>query len=305
MLWQRAKTVGMVFHIAKLRTEFEINKFFTRKVANFVIFLLLLRGWVFCSSLKNFLLIDEKGERDFVFASAKNGNECDLKILLFFLVFSIYLFSNTDRCFVCLFVCLFTRARGSIRKVFICITLQHLFWYTKSAVFATQFAHCFCTQFLHHFAYISDTILTAFLMQIGVYFDAIWRTFLILFWEPICSRNPSICSSKSSNYLPQNDTLFAIKRYVIFSKTSRRFQQNDTLFFESFALTKYKHRLASRAPEIDLTTLMQGDENDFFRKKKEWKEIIQLRVLQNIRERWVNAFCLRQKVCCNALPTKR
>ena len=28
----------------------------------------------------------------------------------------------------------------------------------------------------------------------------------------------------------QNDTLFAIKRYVIFSKTSRRFQQNDTLF---------------------------------------------------------------------------
>lgn len=28
----------------------------------------------------------------------------------------------------------------------------------------------------------------------------------------------------------QNETLFAIKRYVIFSKTSRRFQQNDTLF---------------------------------------------------------------------------
>ena len=66
----------------------------------------------------------------------------------------------------------------------------------------------------------------------------------------------------------QNDTLFTIKRYVIFSKTSRRFQQNDSLFFESFALPRYKHCLASRAPEIDLTTLMQGDENEFFRKRK-------------------------------------
>ena len=66
----------------------------------------------------------------------------------------------------------------------------------------------------------------------------------------------------------QNDTLFAIKRYVIFSKTSRRFQQNDTLFFESFALTRYKHRLASRAPEMDLTTLMQGDENELFQNEK-------------------------------------
>ena len=192
MLWQRAKIVGMVFHIAKLRTKFETNKFSTRKVANFVIFLFLLRGWVFCSSvkgvfvhrwkafclsLKKFLLIDEKGERDFVFASAKNGNECDLKILLFVLVFSIYLFSNTDRCF-CLFVRLFVclRAREETRvKCSFASLYNTFFWYTKSAVFATQFAHCFCTQFLHHFAYISDTILTAFLMQIGEHFCSTFR----------------------------------------------------------------------------------------------------------------------------------
>ena len=77
--------------------------------------------------MKNVLLIDEKclfliGEKSFcssvkrerggfVFALAKNGNECDPKILLFVLVFSIYLFSNTDRCF-CLFVCLFVYARA-------------------------------------------------------------------------------------------------------------------------------------------------------------------------------------------------
>ena len=159
MLWQRAKTVGIVFHIAKLRTKFETNKFFTRKVAIFYfsssptrLSLLLIGEKRFAYRWKVFLLIGAKGERDFVFALAKNGNECDLKILLFVLVFSIYLFSNTDRCF-CLFLRLFVclRARGSIRKVLICITLQHLFWYTKSAVFATQFAHCFCTQFAHYF----------------------------------------------------------------------------------------------------------------------------------------------------------
>ena len=112
--------------------------------------------------MKNFLLSDEKRfcslvrrGRGFVFASAKNGNECDLKILSSSSSF-LHLFSLTPIgvLFVCLFVrlfvCLFTRARGSMRKVFICITLQHLFWYTKNAVFATQFAHCFCTQFAHN-----------------------------------------------------------------------------------------------------------------------------------------------------------
>ena len=106
---------------------------------------------LFAHRYKAFLLIDEKGERDFVFASAKNGNECDPKILPSSSSF-LNLFSLTPiGVFVCSFVCLFTRARGSIRKVFICITLQHLFWYTKNAVFATQFAHCFCTQFAHYF----------------------------------------------------------------------------------------------------------------------------------------------------------
>lgn len=172
MLWQRAKTVGIVFHIAKLRTKFETNKFFTRKVANFFIFLLLLRGWVFCSSLKNvfvhrckafclslknFLLIDEKGERDFVFASAKNGNECDLKILLFVLVFSIYLFSNTDRCFclfVCLFVCLRAREKAYVKCSF--ASLYNIFFDTQKVQFLqhnlhTVFAHNLRTIFVPKF----------------------------------------------------------------------------------------------------------------------------------------------------------
>ena len=195
--------------------------------------LLLIDEKGFCSSLKSVLLIDEKlfahwwkRGRGFVFALAKNGNECDLKILPSSSSF-LNLFSLTPIgvLFVCSFVCLFTRARGSIRKVFICITLQHLFLTQKNAVFATQFALCFCTQFLHHFAYISGTILTAFLMQIGVLF---WYFFEYQFAVEI----HRYLLQKSSNYLPQNDTLFAIKRYVIFSKTSRRFQQNDSLFFE-------------------------------------------------------------------------
>lgn len=210
MLWQRAKTVGIVFHIAKLRTKFETNKFFTRKVANFFIFLLLLRGWVFCSSLKNvfvhrwkafclslknFLLIDEKGERDFVFASAKNGNECDLKILLFFLVFSIYLFSNTDRCFVCLFVCLFVYAREEAYVKCSFASLYNTFFDTQKVQFLqhnlhTVFAHNFCTilhtfliQFCLHFwcklECFSDTFLSTNLQSKSI--DVCFKKVVIIF----------------------------------------------------------------------------------------------------------------------------
>ena len=176
MLWQRAKTVGIVFHIAKLRTKFETNKFFTRKVAIFFVFLLL-RGWVFCSSvkgvfvhrwkafclsLKNFLLIDEKGERDFVFASAKNGNECDLKILLFVLVFSIYLFYNTDRCFclfVRLFVCLRAREEAYVKCSF--ASLYNTFFDTQKVQFLQHNLHTISAPFCVHFWYNFDCIFDA------------------------------------------------------------------------------------------------------------------------------------------------
>ena len=145
MLWQRAKTVGIVFHIAKLRTKFETNKFFIRKAANFFIFLLLVRGWVFCLSLKNFLLIDEKGERDFVFASAKNGNECDLKILpsssSFLSTFSL---TPIGVLFVCSFVCLRAREEAYVKCSF--ASLYNTFFDTQKVQFLqhnlhTVFAH--------------------------------------------------------------------------------------------------------------------------------------------------------------------
>ena len=196
MLWQRAKTVGMVFHIAKLRTKLETNKFFTRKVAISFVFLILLRGWVFCSSLKNFLLIDEKGERDFVFASAKNGNECDLKILLFVLVFSIYLFSNTDRCFclfVRLFVCLRAREEAYVKCSF--ASLYNTFFDTQKVQFLqhnlhTVFAHNFCTilhtfliQFWLHFwcklECFSDTFLSTNLQSKSI--DVCFKKVVIIF----------------------------------------------------------------------------------------------------------------------------
>ena len=36
--------------------------------------------------------------------------------------------------------------------------------------------------------------------------------------------------SKTTRHFPQNDTLFSVKRYVVFYKMTRCFQQNDTLF---------------------------------------------------------------------------
>ena len=168
MLWKRAKTVGMVFHIAKLRTKIKTNKRFTRKVANFFIFLLLVRGWVFCSSLKNVYSSSVKKERGASFLrQPKTGTNVTSKFTLVS-IFSKSLFSNTDRCFclfVRLFVCLRAREEAYVKCSF-ALLYNTFFWHTKSAVFATQFAHCFCTQFLHHFAYNFDCI-----------FDANWSTF--------------------------------------------------------------------------------------------------------------------------------
>ena len=36
--------------------------------------------------------------------------------------------------------------------------------------------------------------------------------------------------SKTTRHFPQNDTLFSVKRHVVFYKMTRCFQQNDTLF---------------------------------------------------------------------------
>ena len=188
MLWQRAKTVGIVFHIAKLRTKFETNKYSTRKVANFVIFLLLLRGWAFGSSRKNFLLSDEKRfcslmkkkGRGFVFASAKNGNECDPNILLFVLVFSIYLFSNTDRCFclfVRLFVCLRAREEAYVKCSF--ASLYNTFFDTQKVQFLQHNLH---TVFAHNFCTILHTFLIQFWLHFWCKLEYILMQFGELFW---------------------------------------------------------------------------------------------------------------------------
>ena len=166
MLWQRAKTVGIVFHIAKLRTKFETNKFFARKVAIFYfsssptrLSLLLIGEKRFAYRWKVFLLIGAKGERDFVFALAKNGNECDPNILLFVLVFSIYLFSNTDRCFVCLFVCLFVYAREEAYVKCSFASLYNTFFDTQKVQFLQHNLH---TVFAHNFCIILHTFLIQF-----------------------------------------------------------------------------------------------------------------------------------------------
>ena len=49
--------------------------------------------------------------------------------------------------------------------------------------------------------------------------------------------------SKTTRHFPQNDTLFSVKRYVVFYKMTRCFQQNDTLFSAKrhvvFGMMKY------------------------------------------------------------------
>ena len=102
--------------------------------------------------------------------------------------------------------------------------------------------------------------------------------------------------NKTTRCFQQNDTLFSTKRHVVFSKTTRCFQQNDTLFFESFALPRYKHRLASRALEINLTTLRQGDENELFRKRKKRESEAKERQKPYERE---NNYVLTTKFLCS------
>ena len=49
--------------------------------------------------------------------------------------------------------------------------------------------------------------------------------------------------SKTTRHFPQNDTLFSVKRYVVFYKMTRCFQQNDTMFLVKrhvvFGMMKY------------------------------------------------------------------
>ena len=49
--------------------------------------------------------------------------------------------------------------------------------------------------------------------------------------------------SKTTRCFPQNDTLFSIKRHVVFYKMTRCFQQNDTMFLVKrhvvFGMMKY------------------------------------------------------------------
>ena len=80
---------------------------------------------------------------------------------------------------------------------------------------------------------------------------------------------------KTTHRLQQNEPSFSksepsfsIKCAVGCNKMTCRFSKSDLSFLGQFVLPRYKHRLASIAPEIDLTTLMQGDENEFFRKRK-------------------------------------
>ena len=130
------------------------------------------------------------------------------------------------------------------------------------------------TFFKKNFAYISSSIQNDTLFAIKRY----------------------VVCNKTIRCFQQNDTLFAIKRHVVFSKTTRCFQQNDTLFFESFALPRYKHRLASRALEINLTTLRQGDENELFRKRKKRESEVKERQKPYERE---NNYVLTTKFLCS------
>ena len=175
MLWQRAKTVGIVFHIAKLRTKFETNKLFTRKVAIFFIFLLLLRGWVFCSSVKSVSLIVEKcfcssvqRERGTSFLrQPKTGTNVTSKFTLVS-IFSKSLFSNTDRCFclfVCLFVCLRAREEAYVKCSF--ASLYNTFFDTQKVQFLQHNLH---TVFAHNFCIILHTFLIQFWLHFWLHF---------------------------------------------------------------------------------------------------------------------------------------
>ena len=125
------------------------------------------RHKAFDSAMKNFLLSDEKRfcslvrrGRGFVFASAKNGNECDLKILSSSSSF-LHLFSLTPIgvLFVCLFVRLFVFLRAREEACVKCSfsSLCNTFFGTQKAQFLqhnlrTVFTHNLRTVFVPQFA---------------------------------------------------------------------------------------------------------------------------------------------------------
>ena len=52
---------------------------------------------------------------------------------------------------------------------------------------------------------------------------------LIVFWPPNVHRKQAVVFHKATRCFHQNDTLFFIKRYVVFIKTSRRLKCNNAL----------------------------------------------------------------------------
>lgn len=170
MLWQRAKTVGIVFHIAKLRTKFETNKFFTRKSCELLYFsssptrlsLLLIgekrfayRWKTFCSSMKK-----ERGTS--FLRQPKTGTNVTSKFSSSSSSFlSTFSLTPIGVLFVCSFVCL--RAREETRVKCSFASLCNTFFDTQKVQFLQHNLH---TVFAHNFC----TILRTFLIQFWLHF---------------------------------------------------------------------------------------------------------------------------------------
>ena len=164
----------------------------------------------------------KKGERDFVFASAKNGNVSDSNtftfhirlFLLFGIFFSIHLFHNTVRCFVRLFVRLFVclRARKETRvKCSFASLCNTFFWHKKCS-----FCNTICTLFLHT---ISAPFCIHFWYNLDCIFGAIWSAFL--FNVPVVLHKKMI-TNKCSFFLFQSASTRPILRFRTHTITSHR-----------------------------------------------------------------------------------